>query len=194
MHDPRRLHLHTLITLALLAGCGDDGDSAPADTDATTGAGSTSTDTPAPTTEVAESTESSPTTDDTSTSLADGSSGAESTGAPNVCGTPPPATDPCLTCGWEECGDPYVACCELTLFGDDGTASSGCLPLVSCALATGCVHATCYQPDTCMAEVDGAGGITGDGTAAAGAFGDCLGAAVAAAASDACAECQAIGG
>ncbi len=113
---------------------------------------------------------------------------------PNACDAPPPATDPCLTCGWEQCADPYVACCELSEFGDDGTASSGCMPVVACALATGCMHASCYEPDTCMAEIDGAGGISGDGTAAAGAFGDCLGAAVVAGASDACAACQAAGG
>src|SRR5688572_24558761 len=97
-----------------------------------------------------------------------------------------------MLCPLEVRADPYASCCALTEHDAGGMPTTGCLPVVACALATGCVHAECYEPDTCMAEIDGAGGLTGDATAAAGPLGNCVAAAVAAAASDACMECQAM--
>lgn len=184
-----------LLSTVVLTGCGDDTQPATGGTDETTASsasmGSAGTD--AATTDAADTStapgdaEGSSSADGGTTTAGSSSSG----GTVDVCGEPP--DDPCLRCGFEQCVEPFAACCELSTHADDGTADGGCLPLVSCALATGCVHAECYQPDTCMAEVDGAGGITGDGTAAAANLGDCLGAAVAAGASEACLACQAGG-
>lgn len=124
------------------------------------------------------------------TASGDTTAETSTTSAPDGCATSS-ADDPCLACGAEQCAEPFASCCAQTGFDDAGAPLDGCLPLVRCALETGCFHATCYQPDTCMAEVDAAGGITGDGTAAAGAFGECLNAAIAAGSGDHCAACQA---
>lgn len=175
----RRIHGTTILFFTMACGDGDGGDDEPAAETSTTTSTATSS-----TTSIDES-------DTSSETSANATSESSSSGAaPTGCDSPP--DDPCLRCGFDACTDAYASCCALTDVDASDVPTTGCLPLVSCALATGCVHATCYQPDTCMAEVDGAGGITGDGTAAAGAFGDCLVAAAQAAATPACSECQAM--
>ena len=185
----RRILLLTALALGLA--CGDDGDTPAAGESSTSLANGTTT---SATATPSESSGAEPgSTGLASTGNPDDSS-SSSGGVPTACGELPATADPCLRCGQMACAAAFAACCALTEFDLEGMPTTGCLPLVTCALATGCVHAECYDPATCMAEVDGAGGISGDGTAAAGGFGACLGEAVADGSVDACAECPAQSG
>src|SRR5690242_16328125 len=128
-------------TILFATACGDGDSDAPA---ADTSSSTTATTTSSSSTTIADP----DTSSDSSTATTSDASSSGS--APDTC-TEPPADDPCLRCGFEQCSDAYASCCALTELDADGVPTTGCLPLVSCALATGCVHATCYQPDTCMA-------------------------------------------
>ncbi|MBL4683091.1 MAG: hypothetical protein JKY37_00765 [Nannocystaceae bacterium] len=128
-------------------------------------------------------------------------SGVGSTGGPTADGTSesgggvpgceglPEAQVPCTACALEACAELATACCDGTDFA--AAEAAGCFPLFECAVETGCVHMACYQPDTCMAEVDAAGGVTSPALGSALALGECLQAAAASEASEACMACAA---
>jgi hypothetical protein len=71
--------------------------------------------------------------------------------------------DPCEACVAEACTSEGLECCS----------TEGCMDVLSCAREVGCDGVSCYQPDTCQAEIDAAGGPTSPAIPAAQALGNC---------------------
>ena len=70
----------------------------------------------------------------------------------------------CECCAAEKCFGVLQTCCNTT----------GCYGVVKCVVKTMCSGIACYNPSTCKAEIDAAGGLLGAGTQAAQKVGDCV--------------------
>jgi hypothetical protein len=99
--------------------------------------------------------------------------GSSSSGGPCECGNGCTAT-PTPECPFDV-NDPYEVCVAVVCEPEkmQCCAFDGCLELVACARETGCEGLECYQEETCMAEIDALGGITGEGVSAAQSLADC---------------------